>query len=87
MNDQAFIFHDFATVDRDAPIGTVLVESGQLTVQQRDQVILEQKSRGLRFGEAAQALGLLDGVAIDRALAHQFGYSILPAEVLIFTEY
>lgn len=67
-------------MERDAPIGTVLVESGQLTVQQRDQVILEQKSRGLRFGEAAQALGLLDGVAIDRALAHQFGYPILPAE-------
>jgi len=77
MNDQTFILHQ-AVADRNALIGAVLVESGQLSTQQRDQVILEQQSTGLRFGEAAQALGLLDSVAVDRALARQFGYPVMP---------
>jgi receptor protein-tyrosine kinase len=58
-------------------IGAILVESGKLTAEQVTQVSAVQKELGVRFGEAAQELGLLTEEDIQFAHARQYGYPCL----------
>jgi protein-tyrosine kinase len=70
--------------EEEAPeaIGKLLVASGQLSEAQLEQVLLEQRRRGGRFGEVAVRLRLVRQDAVDRALARHFGYPAVldPAE-------
>lgn len=56
------------------PIGSLLIESGHLTHEQLDRVLLEQKRRRRRFGELTVKMGFAPQGAVDGALARQFGY-------------
>ncbi len=51
------------------PLGLVL----GLDAQDIEHVLAAQREKGVRFGEAARALGLATQAEIDRALARQFG--------------
>ena len=57
-----------------ARIGDLLAAAGQLTEHEVRRVIEYQAKQGLRFGEAAIALGLVGEEDVQSALAQQFRY-------------
>jgi chain length determinant protein tyrosine kinase EpsG len=61
------------------PIGAVLVDSGRLKLEEAERILLLQREKNLRFGEAAIQLGLLTQEDIAFALSCQFGYPYLTA--------
>jgi chain length determinant protein tyrosine kinase EpsG len=64
--------------DRSAPrpmlIGELLQSAGVLSSEDVGRVVALQQQRGLRFGEAAIALGLLQVEDLHRGLSRQFDY-------------
>jgi protein-tyrosine kinase len=56
------------------PIGELLLSSGKISEMDIARVIALQKQKKLRFGEAAQEMGLLRAEDVERALAQQFDY-------------
>lgn len=64
-------------VKNDMFIGRLLLDSGKITPQDAERVLLAQKGKDLRFGEAAIQLGLVSEQDIQLALAKQFDYPCL----------
>lgn len=60
-------------------LGAILIDAGRLSPQHAGLVVQLQKQEGLRFGEAARQLGVLNAEDILFGLARQFEYSCLPA--------
>lgn len=58
-------------------IGGLLLESGKITPENAERVLRMQKELGIRFGEAAQRLGLITEADIEEVLARQFDYPYL----------
>ena len=58
----------------DRPIGQILREKVQLSPEQVDAVLAHMRNTGLRFGDAAVALGLASHDDVLQALSEQFGY-------------
>lgn len=58
-------------------IGRMLVELGKLRAEDTERVLRLQNAQGLRFGEAAQQLGLVTDDDVQQALARQFGFPYL----------
>lgn len=58
-------------------IGGLLLESGKITPESAERVLRMQKELGIRFGEAAQRLGLVTDADIQQVLARQFDYPYL----------
>ena len=58
-------------------IGAILMDSGALTPENAERILLLQKEQGLRFGDAAIRLGLLTEADIQFALSRQFSYAYL----------
>jgi protein-tyrosine kinase len=58
-------------------IGALLLAARKITPENADQVLRMQKETGMRFGEAAQRLGLVTDADIAQVLARQFDYSYL----------
>ncbi|MEB0165223.1 chain length determinant protein tyrosine kinase EpsG, partial [Glaciimonas sp. CA11.2] len=44
---------------RESSIGRLLVDMGKITLEDAEEIIRQQKEKGMRFGEAAQSLGLI----------------------------
>lgn len=65
---------DSTAVSVDTPIGEILLNAGMLTQQDISKVVAAQRIQGLRFGEAALSLGLVQEGDIRRALSRQFDY-------------
>jgi len=63
----------------DSSIGGLLLESGRITPENAERVLRMQKELGIRFGEAAQRLGLITEADIQQVLARQFDYPYLQA--------
>ena len=62
-------------------IGALLLAAGKITPDNAERVCRLQDDMGIRFGEAAQRLGLVDDDDIAQALAHQFDYpNLRPGE-------
>ncbi|QBQ38780.1 chain length determinant protein tyrosine kinase EpsG [Pseudoduganella plicata] len=68
-----------ASVNRggESNIGSLLLESGKITPENAERVLRMQKELGIRFGEAAQRLGLINESDIQEILARQFDYPYL----------
>ncbi|MES2126797.1 MAG: chain length determinant protein tyrosine kinase EpsG [Pseudomonadota bacterium] len=64
----------------DSSIGGLLLESGKITPENAEHVLRLQKELGIRFGEAAQRLGLITEADIQQVLARQFDYPYLQAD-------
>ncbi|MES2205208.1 MAG: chain length determinant protein tyrosine kinase EpsG [Pseudomonadota bacterium] len=62
---------------REASIGRILLESGKITPEHAERILRFQKEKGVRFGEAAQSLGLVSEADIQQVLARQFDYAYL----------
>lgn len=67
------------SIRADANIGRLLQEAGKLKPQDMERVLKLQQAENLRFGEAAQKLGLVAEVDIQQALSQQFEYPYIPA--------
>jgi chain length determinant protein tyrosine kinase EpsG len=65
---------------RDRSIGDILAELRSLSAEQVERVLQLQRERGVRFGEAAVALGLATRDDVLYALAQQFHYPYSPDE-------
>ncbi|GGY58293.1 hypothetical protein GCM10007387_45990 [Pseudoduganella albidiflava] len=61
----------------DSSMGALLLESGKITPESAERVLRMQKELGIRFGEAAQRLGLITEADIQQVLARQFDYPYL----------
>src|SRR5262245_41589628 len=55
-------------------IGALLINAGKIIPQDAERIVRYAKEKGLRFGDAAIALGLVTREEIDRIVALQFGY-------------
>jgi chain length determinant protein tyrosine kinase EpsG len=62
---------------RDASIGRLLLDMGKISPEDAERVLRLQKEQGLRFGDAAQKLGLITEADIRQALSLQFDYPYL----------
>jgi len=58
-------------------LGGILIDSGLLTPEDAERVLLLQKEYNLRFGDAAVRMGLLSEADIQYALSRQFAYAYL----------
>lgn len=67
-------FYSDSAPRKDGNIGRMLVEQGKLTQEQAERVRRLQQEQGLRFGEAAQRLGLVSELDIQQVLSRQFDY-------------
>ena len=64
----------------DRSIGDILAELRNLSAEQVEKVLQHQRQKGVRFGEAAVALGLASKDDVLFALAQQFDYPYAPQE-------
>ncbi len=62
---------------RDRSIGAILVDANRLSLENAERILQLQRERGLRFGDAGVALGLLTAGDIDFAISRQFDYPYL----------
>jgi chain length determinant protein tyrosine kinase EpsG len=58
-------------------IGALLVDAGKLDLADAEKVMQLQGESGMRFGEAAVALGLVSSADIQAVLAEQFDFPVL----------
>lgn len=71
----------------DRRIGSILAEEGKLTVEDIERVMELQGAKGLRFGEAAQRLGLITEDDLRCAVAKQYDLPhLLPGNESISSE-
>src|SRR5512139_3562855 len=68
-----------AVTKTDDNIGKLLQDAGKLKPQDMERVLKLQQEQNLRFGEAAQKLGLVTEADIQQALSQQFEYPYIPA--------
>lgn len=69
----------YEIVKNNGSIGAILIDSGRLSPEDAEAVLRLQKERGLRFGDAAIALGLVGPEDIQHALSCQYDYPYLPS--------
>ncbi len=70
--------NETATPDRS--IGDIIRDARSLTASEVEQVLSYQRAKGVRFGEAAIALGLASEEEVLSALAQQFHYPLAAAD-------
>lgn len=68
-------------VNTESPIsmGALFLDAGKISVGDAERIIVLQKQKGIRFGEAAKALGLITDDDIQEALSQQFDFPFLGA--------
>ena len=69
-----------STSIQDRSIGAIISEKRNLSAEQVEQIVAYQRERGVRFGEAAIALGFASADDVLMALAEQFHYPYAPEE-------
>jgi chain length determinant protein tyrosine kinase EpsG len=65
---------------RDRSIGDIISDARNLTADQVEKILQHQRAKGIRFGEAAVALGFATPDDVLHALAQQFHYPYSPSE-------
>lgn len=78
-SEQSSIVEAAASIRAEANIGKLLQDAGRLKPQDMERVLKLQQEQNLRFGEAAQKLGLVTEADIQHALSQQFEYPYIPA--------
>jgi chain length determinant protein tyrosine kinase EpsG len=68
------------TLSQDRSIGDIIRDARNLSVAEVEQVLSFQREKGVRFGEAAIALGLASEDEVLSALAEQFHYPLAAAD-------
>jgi len=65
---------------RDRLIGDIIREFRDLPAEEVEKVLAYQREKGVRFGEAAIALGIADAEDVLKALSKQFNYPYVDSE-------
>lgn len=78
-SEQSSIVEAVVGIRAEAHIGKLLQDAGKLKPQDMGRVLKLQEEQSLRFGEAAQKLGLVTEADIQQALSTQFEYPTIPA--------
>lgn len=78
-SEQNSIVDTVADIRAESYIGKLLQDAGKLKPLDMERVFKLQQEQGLRFGEAAQKLGLVTEDDIQQALSTQFEYPYIPA--------
>jgi chain length determinant protein tyrosine kinase EpsG len=60
-------------------MGALLLDAGKINANDAERIIILQKQKGMQFGDAAKALGLINDGDIQKALSHQFDFPFLTA--------
>jgi protein-tyrosine kinase len=88
-------FPETQQLEHERSIGEIISQANNLSPEQIEQILAYQRENGVRFGEAAVALGLVNNDDVLWALAQQFHYPYategdsaksLPAEVIVATQ-
>lgn len=66
--------NEFSSTEKAGTIGSILLNSGKISSTDADHIITLQKQKGLRFGDAAKALGFINENDIQKALSYQFDF-------------
>ncbi len=67
-------------IPRQPSIGAILLDSGKINAGDAERILDLQKRNGLKFGEAAKKLGLIEEQDIQKALSNQFDFPFLSAD-------
>lgn len=67
-------------ITRQPSIGAILLDTGKINAGDAERIIELQKRDGLKFGEAAKMLGLVEDRDIQKALSNQFDFPFLSAD-------
>jgi protein-tyrosine kinase len=67
----------YPDVSGESSIGRMLLERGKISAADAERILQVQKETGLRFGEVAQQLGLINASDVTQILAAQFHYPYL----------
>lgn len=79
-HEQSSIAEAAVGIKAEDNIGKLLQDAGKLKPEDMERVLKLQQDENLRFGEAAQKLGLVTEADIRQALSHQFEYPYIPAD-------
>ena len=71
---------ELPAIPADRSIGSIIAETRNLSAEQVEKVLDHQRAHGIRFGEAAIALGFASADDVLFALAQQFHYPYAPEE-------
>ena len=71
---------------QDRSIGDLIREHRNLSIENVEQILAYQREHGVRFGEAAIALGLATTDQVMAALSQQFQYSFVPSQAGTFAD-
>ncbi|MCV2349271.1 polysaccharide biosynthesis tyrosine autokinase [Paucibacter sp. Y2R2-4] len=74
MQDADDVSKESGTAPQERSIGLIIAEANNLSAEQVERVLAHQRTSGLKFGEAAIALGLVKGEDVVWALSQQFHY-------------
>lgn len=70
--------HDrISKTENPTSMGALFLDAGKISITDAEAIIALQKQKGLRFGEAAKALGLINDDDIQKALSQQFNFPFL----------
>jgi protein-tyrosine kinase len=69
-----------------ASMGALLLDAGKISPRDAERIIALQKQKGMLFGDAAKALGLVNDDDIQRALSYQFDFPFLSASEETFSQ-
>lgn len=80
VNDTSSAAQGGGTTVADRSIGSIIAETRHLSADQVEKILRHQREKGIRFGEAAIAMGLASADDVMFALAQQFHYPYAPEE-------
>lgn len=74
------------TLEHSASIGALLLNAGKISASDAERILTLQKQKGMRFGDAAKALGLISDDDIQSALSYQFDFPYLTVDKDYFSQ-
>jgi len=76
---ETIINSNVAKTEKPATIGALFLDAGKISASDAERIIALQKKTGMRFGDAAKALKLVNDEDIQQALSQQFDFPFLAA--------
>lgn len=71
------MINEMTKAENKTSLGALLLAAGKISANDAERIMALQKQKGMRFGDAAKALGLITEDDIQRALSNQFNFPFL----------
>lgn len=69
--------NEITKIESPIPLETILLDTGKIRASDAERITSLQKQKGMRFGDAAKALGLVTDDDLQRVLSYQFDFPFL----------